>query len=186
MADNYLEKKMEEYRRGTPRPVMRRSPSGVARNIAAMPCALSGAFFVCNGQLSPLLRACATALRDTSCRIGFCSIDHSYGNKTAQQLSFQFYPIAEFSDRSVENVIFKASESFGKIDAIIKENDSGVEISGAGSKSTITAADDCSEDVFLSVVPRFIVYLLLPQSRDLGISGKFIVDSSGHLSVIED
>lgn len=186
MADNYLEKKMEEYRRRTPRPVMRRSPSGVARNIAAMPCALNGAFIVCNGQLSPLLCACAKALRDTSCRIGFCSTDHSYGNKTAQQLSLQFYPIAELTDTSVENAIFKATESFGKIDALIKEIDSGVEISGDGRISTITAADDCPEDVFLSVAPRFIVYLLLPQSRDLGISGKFIVGSGGHLSVIKD
>lgn len=186
MADNYLEKKMEEYRRGTPRPVMRRSPSGVSRNIAAMPCTLSGAFIICKDHLSPLLQACATALRDTSCRIGFCSTDHTYGNKTAQQLSFRFYPIAEFSDTAVENAIFKAAESFGKIDAIIKENDCGVEIRSENRISTVTATDDCPESVFLSAAPRFIVYLMLPQSRDLSISGKFIINSDGRLSVIED
>ncbi len=71
MADNYLEKKMEEHRQSQRRVSPYRSPSGNKPNTAIMPCALRGAFIIGGESLSEALMACAAALRSTSCRTAF-------------------------------------------------------------------------------------------------------------------
>lgn len=186
MADNYLEKKMEEYRSGAYRKPERRSPSGVKPHTAQLPCALRGAFIIGSERLSPLLQACATALRSTSCRTAFCCTDKSFGNATAQALGLQYYPIKDNERATILSVMDNARENLGEIDVVAIEEKGKLNVDIYGSKSIISPAADCPEDIFTLSASRLVIYLSLPQSADLGVAGRYLVGSDGHLSIIKD
>ncbi len=186
MADNYLEKKMEEHRQSQRRVSPYRSPSGNKPNTAIMPCALRGAFIIGGESLSEALKACAAALRSTSCRTAFCCTDRKSGNTMSQSLGLQYYPVDNCDDETVNSTIKKAQEAFGAIDVVVKEINGSVSVDIMGLRSTISADADCTDMVFAKAAAGTLLYLALPQSKDLGISGNYIIDANGRLSVIED
>lgn len=185
MADNYLENKMEEYRKGAVRKPERRSPSGNKPHTALMPCALRGAFVIGDTALSPLLKACAMALRDTSCRTAFCCTDKAAGATTAQALGLQYYPLHDTGCLTVSAAVDKAGEAYGAIDVLVYEVSGTLYVDVSGNQSAITQAPDCPSEVFIAAASRLLVYLALPQSTDLCLGGHFVIAGDGHLSIIK-
>jgi|GEM_PF-1141240 len=181
MADNYLEKKMEEHRQGV-RPVFRRSPSGNKPHTFAMPCEIRGAFVIGDKELSETLLACACALRDASCRVAVCCSDKVFGNKSAQKFGLQYYPVADCEASTIDGALTHATEVFGNIDVILRESDGIIFADICGLKSQITAANGCTP----KTVALALMYLTLPHSINLGLCGKFSINEEGKLSVVED
>lgn len=104
----------------------------------------------------------------------------------SQSLGLQYYPVDNCDDETVNSTIKKAQEAFGAIDVVVKEINGRVDVDIMGLRSTISADADCTDMVFAKAAAGALLYLALPQSKDLGISGNYIIDANGRLSVIED
>lgn len=181
MADNYLEKKMEEHRQGV-RPVFRRSPSGNKPHTFAMPCNIRAAFIVGDEQLDDILLACAVTLRDTSCRVAFCCTDRSFGSSTAQKHGLRYYPVSDKDYAAVNRAIEQANASLGNIDVVLSRDQNIITADIFGNKCRIEIGQDCPA----KAVATAIVYLTLPQSVSLGLKGNFVLSGEGDLSIVED
>lgn len=181
MADNYLEKKMEEHRHGI-RPVFRRSPSGNKPHTFCMPCNIKSAFIIGDEQLDDILLACASTLRETSCRVAFCCTDRMFGSSTAQKYGLQYYPIPTTAQRNIDNAIETAGVMIGNIDVIVSKRPNGISVDILGNKSNIDIDKCCN----IKDVANAIVYLTLPQSIGLGLIGNFNLNSEGILSIVKN
>jgi len=180
MADNYIEKKMEEHRHGA-RPMFRRSPSGNKPHSYAMPCNIRGAFVIGDKQLSDVMSACARMLRDTSCRVAFCCADHSFGTQTAQSHGLQFYRVDNCGEKTIDNAINLAAKAFGSIDVVLRQSEDTIYANIYGNESIIKIENGCP----VQKVALAIIYITLPQSVSVGLCGKFSINKDGVLSVIK-
>lgn len=118
MADNYLERKMEDYQKGKGSSTKRRQPSA-----AAKPGVLSVKFpprrvFVTGGA-SGIGRAIVEAFRKADCRVAFCDIDLKAGAATAQATGAQFHPVDVRNVEALEACMARLLESWGDIDVIV-------------------------------------------------------------------
>lgn len=80
MADNYLEKKMEEYRGGTRRVFKDRRKK-------------SRAVFVKDGLSDEGRRLIASLVAEGDCRVAFAAYDSKEGTRLAQSTGSRFYPL---------------------------------------------------------------------------------------------
>lgn len=118
MADNYLEKKMEEHLRGykpTYRP--KTTPSGNRPgnvNFKFPPCRV----FVTGGA-SGIGAAIVSAYRDAGCRVAFCDADNKKGASTAQRTGAQFHPVDVSDADALETCLARVIETWGDIDIIV-------------------------------------------------------------------
>lgn len=120
MADNYLEKKMEEYRAGqgnarkvkSQRPVAGVKPGTI--NVEFPPRRV----FVTGGA-SGIGRAVVEAFRKADCRVAFCDIDSRAGNRTAQATGARFYPVDVTDCSALENCMEHIIADWGDIDIIV-------------------------------------------------------------------
>ncbi len=120
MADNYLEKKMEEYRAGqgnvrrmkSQRPVAGVKPGTI--NVEFPPRRV----FVTGGA-SGIGRAVVEAFRKADCRVAFCDIDSKAGNRTAQMTGARFYPVDVTDCSALENCMEHIIADWGDIDIIV-------------------------------------------------------------------
>lgn len=107
MADNYIEKKMEELRSGihaarrtSRRTCVRQSSSGTG-----MPGDLTLRFaelrvFVCGDAATSLGRAVVSALREVGCKVAFSGADSARGTEMSRSLGAQFHPLRNPSDNA--------------------------------------------------------------------------------------
>lgn len=92
MADNYLERRMEDYRAGCPtpgahvRPVAKDTPQRVPLRLT--PCMV----FIDDCGYAPLIDAVVRAYREAGCKVAFTMADRRAGNALAQSCGAQFYP----------------------------------------------------------------------------------------------
>lgn len=186
MADNYLEKKMEEHRLGSVRPKERRSPTGNRPGSVLLPVVAKNSFVVGGDDLSPVLQICARALRSTGCRTAFCCTDRVFGSKTAQSDALQYYPISEDTSENINAAIAKAESNLGHLDVVVRYIDGEILIDMAGRISRVRAAEMCPKAIFSMSASRLLLYLLLPQSKDICLSGNFQINSDGSLTVVKD
>lgn len=120
MADNYLEKKMEEYRAGqgnarkvkSQRPVAGVKPGTI--NVEFPPRRV----FVTGGA-SGIGRAVVEAFRKADCRVAFCDIGSKAGNRTAQMTGTRFYPVDVTDCVALENCMEHIIADWGDIDIIV-------------------------------------------------------------------
>ena len=117
MADNYLERRMEEYRNGTLAQSLRRSVAMTRKRSKSRYEALRVLV------VSPSLNADAEKLIRTfaarRCRISFASDSRAAGNALAQSCGARFYPTDEMSDKAIANTAESAAKHYGRLDAII-------------------------------------------------------------------
>ena len=92
MADNYLENKMEEYRRGGQRRVSLPSPSRQRPGTAVLPFEPCFAAIYTAGKLPEALEQTAIALRATGSRVALVCPDTSYARPFAQAHSLVHVP----------------------------------------------------------------------------------------------
>lgn len=91
MADNYLEKKMEEHARGLRPRHTSLTPTGQRPGTAVLPFDVEAAL-IWAPTLSPMVEAVARALRNTGCHVALGLADGAGGNLFAQQAACKFYP----------------------------------------------------------------------------------------------
>ena len=118
MADNYLERKMEDYRSG-------KSVGSKTKRLSTMskPGTINVKFpsrrvFITGGA-SGIGRAIVAAFRKADCRVAFCDIDTKAGNATAQATGAQFYPVDVRDVVALEACLARLLEAWGDIDVIV-------------------------------------------------------------------
>ena len=118
MADNYLERKMEDYRSGK---------SGGSKTKRVSTTAKSGNINVkfpprrvfVTGGASGIGKAIVEAFRKADCRVAFCDIDTKAGNATAQATGAQFHPVDVRDADALEACMTRLLEAWGDIDVIV-------------------------------------------------------------------
>lgn len=118
MADNYLEKKMEEHLKGQ-KPTYRHktTPSGnKPGNISFKfpPCRV----FVTGGA-SGIGASIVSAYREAGCRVAFCDADSKKGAATAQRTGAQFHPVDVTDADALEACLIRVIDTWGDIDIIV-------------------------------------------------------------------
>lgn len=110
MADNYLEKKMEDYRRGHTALSMS-SPRKNKNRIALR-------VFVIGGE-TPSGIQIVTELRKSGWRVAFTNPDMESGRHLAQATGSQHHPISPSSTESLQHSFDLISDHWGCLDLVI-------------------------------------------------------------------
>lgn len=125
MADNYLEKQMEDYRAG--------KFAVKARQKAVTQSHKSGQLTVSypqqlrvfiTGGASGIGESCVEAFRKIDAKVAFCDIDSKRGNETAQRFGARFYPLDIKDTAKLEKAITDVMSIWGDIDVLI--NNAGI------------------------------------------------------------
>ncbi len=118
MADNYLERKMEDYRSGkSGNTKIKRVLSGAKPGEISMKFPSRRVFVT--GGASGIGRAIVEAFRKADCRVAFCDIDSKAGAATAQATGAQFYPVDVRNVDALETCMARLLDSWGDIDVIV-------------------------------------------------------------------
>lgn len=174
MADNYLENKMDEYRRGVLSAPSRRkmTPSGHARGCASFlsfPVGLR-VFVLADHADEETLKA----MTDAGCRVAFTGLDKSEGTAVAQSCGAQYHPIdpedGEAVGRSLELI---RSRWRGEADVLVsfgkdfpKDTDAFKIAIGApvgGADFVVEKPED----------RQMLLWALLAQSREYILRGRY-------------
>ena len=116
MADNYLERRMDDYRSGKLAPknnTQRRATS--ARRIFP----LENRRVLVTGGASGIGREIVRAFRDQQCRVAIFDNNNAAGSKTAQQTGARFYPCDLADIGALGKMIGSLLEDWGDIDIVI-------------------------------------------------------------------
>lgn len=151
MADNYLERKMEEYQasKGSKKRVVRRMPAGTPHGTMSVkftPCRV----YVTGGARG-IGRAIVEAFRNAGCRVAFCDVDDRQGALTAQATGAQFHPVDVRNVQRLEASLTRVAEAWGDIDVIV--NNVGV---GNFKPLVDTSVDDFDEVLAVNLRPVFV------------------------------
>lgn len=118
MADNYLERKMEDYRSGKSATTKAQRASSTPKpgtiNVKFPPRRV----FVTGGA-SGIGRAIVEAFRKANCRVAFCDIDAKAGAATAQATGAQFHPVDVRDVDALEACLERLLNAWGDIDVIV-------------------------------------------------------------------
>lgn len=160
MADNYLERKMQEYREGKTRKV-----ASSRLSLGNKPGYLSVKFpsrrvFVTGGA-SGIGRAIVEAFRHADCRVAFCDKDVKKGTATAQATGARFYPVDVVDANALSSAVDDVIAKWGDIDIII--NNVGV---GNFSPLTSTSIEDFDLILATNLRPVFITARQLALHRE--------------------
>lgn len=120
MADNYLEKKMEEHRQGAMRKPLahRLSPAGNRRGTVALK--IDELRVLVDGSVSTeMIAAIVRKLRNAGCRVAFVSGEDRFGRELSQSTGSRFYPKS-----TAGNLIADIKNAWGGIDVVIAGPDS--------------------------------------------------------------
>lgn len=150
MADNYLERKMEDYRSG-------KSGASKIKRVSTTP--KQGTVNVkfpprrvfVTGGASGIGRAIVEAFRKADCRVAFCDIDAKAGMLTAQATGAQFYPVDVRDVNALESCMTRILDTWGDIDVIV--NNVGLGCFVPLVESTI---DDFDNVLALNLRPVFV------------------------------
>ncbi len=105
MADNYLERKMEEYRSGK---LSARVKSGVSRSLPKGKIAVDfppRTVILAAAAIGPVCRAVVKSFIDAGCRVALVSASHKEATELARSFGARFYPVAGFSPASLDSVL---------------------------------------------------------------------------------
>ena len=149
MADNYLERKMEDYRSGrggASKTIHSSKPKPGTINVKFPPRRV----FVTGGA-NGIGKAIVEAFRKANCRVAFCDIDTKAGSATAQATGAQFHPVDVRDVNALEACLTRLIESWGDIDVIV--NNVGVSEFVPLVESTI---EDFDNVLTLNLRPVFV------------------------------
>lgn len=127
MADNYLEKKMEEHRRNASQKTSARIVSTVGGRPGSVTMKIEPLRIYVTDGTSATGEAIVRRLREAACRVAFSCGDDSLGRKLAQSSGSRHYP-ASFN-ASVEEDIKRV---WGGLDAVVSMGEPVVPVPVAG------------------------------------------------------
>ncbi|MCM1021901.1 MAG: SDR family oxidoreductase [Muribaculum sp.] len=169
MADNYLENKMEEYRRGTYRKHYqpRLSPNGQKAGTISFKFPQRRVFVT--GGANGIGKAVVTEFRNANCNVAFCDIDTKNGNITAQATGAQFYHVDITNPEALESCLKKITDSWGDIDIIV--NNAGI---SEFKSLDVCTASDFDRIIATNLRPAFITSrFLYTHRRSLAVPEKY-------------
>ncbi len=177
MADNYLERKMEEYARGVRRPASR-STALQRPGTAVLPIPLLHVLIECEDVSAAQVSGTVRAFTAAGCRVAFRCSDAGAGARAAQALSARALPLSP--EGAVDNLL----KAWGSVDVIVNFSSD----TAAAEKMAASAGEclrrlinvgaqpirmelpqGCTSNAVCSGsnVPADVVYLSLPQSSVL-------------------
>jgi hypothetical protein len=170
MADNYLEKKMEEHRLGA---VKRSRTSGVRPSSGLKPGEVAVKFeprrvFVTGGAQG-IGRAIVKAFREWGSSVAFCDLDTKAGQRTAQEMGARFYPVDVRDVSALEKAFNDAANHFGDIDIVVNN----VAVCDFKPLSDLSL-DDFDNAMITNVRPIVVLarrMLLMRQGREKELNG---------------
>lgn len=112
MADNFLERQMEDYRSGKLTSKKTRSKKGN----------LHGKKVLIVGGLSEKSMSVIQYLTDNGCKVAFTYPDLTEGNKFQQKCGARFYNINPKENSQLNSMLKNLLHAWGKIDMIIAES----------------------------------------------------------------
>lgn len=120
MADNYLEKKMDDYRRGNNNSLPRRRSSFSSGNLPALPIVAHRIALIVENQ--SLLEALLAAFQQIGgLKTAFVGADYRQGNLLAQTRGALFVRIPAFSPEASTQLFAETATRWGGVDAIISD-----------------------------------------------------------------
>lgn len=125
MADNYLERKMEEYRSGK---LSARVKSGVSRSLPKGKIAVDfppRTVILAAAAIGPVCRAVVKSFIDAGCRVALVSSCHKEATELARSFGARFYPVAGFSPASIDSVVEDVTSHWCIPDTFISVSDGG-------------------------------------------------------------
>lgn len=172
MADNYLERKMEEHRAGrgvSYRPKL--TPTGKRQGELTVKFPPRRVFVT--GGASGIGRAIVKAFCDAGCRVAFCDIDAAAGSRTAQSLGARFYPVDVSDTCALEACMQSIFDLWGDIDILV--NNVGV---GDFKPLTEASVEDFDRVMNVNVRPVFVT------SRKLALHRASLAEHDGYGRII--
>lgn len=157
MADNYLEKKMEEHARGMQRRYTPLTPAGQRPGTAVLPFDVASAL-IWAPSISATVEAVAKALRATGCRVAIGATDSKGANEFAQKAACKYYPGCYNAEVLKEKVMADRSFGSGTRRAYITISDC-ICVACDGFECNFSATD-------AQVAAHTVIYALLPMTRN--------------------
>lgn len=160
MADNYLEKKMEEHQRGgVPGYALRRTMSGRKAGFAMLPFDVATAlvFFT---ECDAVVQALTRELRETGCKVALAGPDSKSWISFANSLG-----CASVAECDYDAAFSKISAKWNEPELRIRYNGEAIEMELGRGTSRIIKADATSDDDFAARAARLCIYLALPDSQ---------------------
>lgn len=118
MADNYLEKKMEEHLKGGSQHRQKRlSPSGNRPGKLTVDFPPRRVYVT--GGAAGIGAAIVKAFCDAGCKVAFCDKDAKSGAASAQKYGAQFHPLDVTDSAALEASIRRVQERWGAIDVMV-------------------------------------------------------------------
>ena len=150
MADNYLEKKMEEHISGRKQAYRPRvTPSGNRPGTISVKFPPRRVFVT--GGASGIGASIVKAFCDAGCRVAFCDIDSRAGNATAQRTGAQFHPVDVADAEALDKCLTRIIEAWGDIDIIV--NNVGI---SRFTPLTETSIADFDRTLAVNLRPAFV------------------------------
>lgn len=172
MADNYLERKMEEYRSGKAKQrVVKRTPSGAKPGTINIKFPTRRVFVT--GGAKGIGRAIVETFRNADCKVAFCDNDTKAGAATAQATGAKFYPVDVVDASALDVCLMRIIEEWGDIDVIV--NNVGV---GNFAPLTETSIDDFDKILATNLRPVFVT------SRRLAIHRQSLLEQPKYGRII--
>jgi len=126
MADNYLERKMEDYRRsianGESHMSSKRKASQIKEGYIQIKFPPRRVFVT--GGASGIGRAIVESFRRTGCKVAFCDTDTIAGRNVSQSTGSQFHPLDIADSIKLTTALDYVARNWGDIDVII--NNAGI------------------------------------------------------------
>lgn len=121
MADNYLEKRMDDYRRGakTYRPKL--TPTG--HKVGEVTLRFTPKRILVTMPLSPITEAVIREFTAVGCKVAFFSEDKKEGNKMAQSTGSRCFPVRIQDTGRVSEAVDALVHDWGDIDILIAGSD---------------------------------------------------------------
>lgn len=117
MADNYLENKMEEHRRGTSAAPRRLSPTGQRPGMLTVKFPRRNVLVIDNTAY--LSATAIKTLASAGCQVSFCGTERRAGTMLAQSSASRFYPVESFNESHLRHVVTDIIKLKGSVDAVI-------------------------------------------------------------------
>ena len=120
MADNYLEKRMEEYRAGKLAPKSRVVyASGAKREPGEFALTFPQMRVVVFGGVSEFVGALAKSFRSVGSSVALCHTDKKFCTPLAQAEGCRYYPFDPVGDGCTDRVIEDLASRWGGVDVVI-------------------------------------------------------------------
>lgn len=173
MADNYLEKRMEEHRSA------QKSTITIYKHKERV-SKLNGKRVFVTGGAHGIGEALVKAFRNEGCQVAFCDKDMKNGNRVAQHCGARFYPVDVTDVAALEKCFDDVLSYYNDIDILV--NNVGV---GNFKHLVETTVDDFDAIIHTNLRPVFVLSRKLALHRKEAAYGRIINIASTRAAMSE-